>query len=322
MNTSLSFNTKQKIADKAYQFIEDNKLTQTKIAESTGINKSTITHIFKDNSDFTIPAGNGKVVTIADKYFERLANFIGLELNKTYWDNQATPQFLNIIANLQDAKQYGATNVIIGETGAGKTHCINLFARKNPADTYIVTVGSTDNLTDLIDKIIDEIKITTGNSKSKKLRDIARKLRTMKEDGLAPQLIFDEAEYMKQPALASMKELYDHLNKYCSIILIGTEQLLNNLDKMRKKNKPGIPQFYRRIKFGIRQLPAVDRSFKLFLNDIENPNTKKFVRKICDNYGELHDVIVPVKREAERTGEEITEGFIRKVLNLPAVMYV
>ena len=312
---------KQEIAVQLSLFIEENNLTQAKVAESTGVNKSTLTHILKANSDFTIPAGNNKVVLIADKYFEKLANFIGYQLKKSYWENKATPQFASIISILEDAKRHGATNIIIGETGAGKTHSTNLFMRQHPADTFKVTVGSTDNLTDLIDKIIDSIHITSGKSKSKKLRDIARKLRSMKEDGFTPQIMFDEAEYMKQPALASMKELYDALNTHCSIVLIGTEQLITNIDILRKKNKPGIPQFYRRIKFGIRQLPSVDRSFKLFLNDIESNATKKFLRQLCDNYGELHDVLVPVKRESERTGEPITEGFIRKVLNLPAYSY-
>ncbi len=312
---------KQTIAQACKQFIKDNDLNQAKFSHATGVSQSVITHILKENSTFTIRAGNDKTVIIADKYFNRLARFIGLELNPTFWKNQATPQFTSIIANLEDAKQHGTTKIIIGETGGGKTHTINLFKRKYVADTYIITVGSTDNLSDLIDKIIDQLKITTGKTKSKKLRDIALRLRSLKEDGQKPQLIFDEAEYMKQPALASMKELYDHLNKFCSIILIGTEQLIDNINILRKKNKPGIPQFYRRIKFGIRQLPAVDKTFKLFLNDIESNEVKKFLRRICDNYGELHDVLVPVKRESDRTGEPITEQFIRKVLNLPTRMY-
>ncbi len=312
---------KQAIAQECKQFIKDNDLNQAQFSNASGVSQSVITHILKENSTFTIPAGNNKKVIIADKYFNRIARFIGYDLNPTFWKNQATPQFTSIIANLEDAKQHGITKIILGETGAGKTHTINLFKRKYVADTFIITVGSTDNLSDLIDKIIEQLKITTGKTKSKKLRDIALRLRSLKEDGQKPQLIFDESEYMKQPALASMKELYDHLNKFCSIILIGTEQLIDNIDVLRKKNKPGIAQFYRRIKFGIRQLPAVDRTFKLFLNDIESNEVKKFLRRICDNYGELHDVLVPVKREAERTGEQITVQFIRKVLNLSTRMY-
>lgn len=311
MNTA----TKQIIAEKTRAYLALNDLTQSDFAAKAGMGKEFVTHILKDGSDFTYSAGKRKVVKIADKYFTKMAEFIGYSLKKTYWTVQPTNQLTNTIAILKDAKEYGATNLIIGDTGAGKTHAVELFHRKNPADTFVITVGSSDNLADLIDKIIDQLKITTGKTKSKKLRDIAKKLRSMKENGLNPQLILDEAEYMKIPALCATKELHDYLHKYASIILIGTGQLLKNLDSLRKKDKPGIPQFYRRIKFGIRQLPPVDRSFKLFLDDVST-DVKKFLRSICDNYGELHDVLVPVRRESERTGEPITKDFIKKVLNL------
>lgn len=307
---------KQTIADNCKAYIALHNVSQSKFANTYSIPKEYLSAILKENSDFTFPSSNGKTVVIADKYFNRMADALGVEIAKSFWTNQPTSQLTTIVASLSDAKEFGTTNLIIGETGSGKSHSIDLIQRKYPADTYIVKVGSTDNLSDLIDKIIDVLKITTAKTKSKKLRDVAQKLRSLKEDGLKPQLIFDEAEYMKQPALCSMKELHDYLVQYCSIVLVGTDQLLNNLNSLRKKNKPGIPQFYRRIKFGIRQLPTIDRSFKLFLND-ESTEVKKFLRSICDNYGELHDVLVPVRREAERTGAAINEQFIRTVLNLP-----
>lgn len=306
---------KQRIANEAQEFIKFHNMSNAEFAKRAGVRNEYLTHIFRENSDFTIPTGSEKKTIIADKYFEKIAAFIGLSLQKTYWEVQPTQQLINSLSILQDSKDYGSTNLIIGETGSGKTQSIELFTRKNPADTFVVTVGSTDNLADLIDKIIEQLKITTGKTKSKKLRDIAAKLRQLKDDGQRPQLILDESEYMKQPALCSIKELYDHLHQHASIVLIGTEQLLNNIDQLRKKNKPGIPQFYRRIKFGIRRLPSVDRTFALFIDGLSKDVTK-FLREICDNYGELHDVLVPVRREAERTGEPITVDFIKKVLNL------
>ena len=78
-----------------------------------------------------------------------------------------------------------------------------------------------------------------------------------------------------------------------------------------------MPQFYRRIKFGIRVLNPIDTSFKNFLNDIEDKSLVKFLQNNCDNYGELHDALLPIKRESMRTGEPMTERFARKVLQLP-----
>ena len=139
----------------------------------------------------------------------------------------------------------------------------------------------------------------------------------LKLQGLMPMIIFDEAEYMKQPALCALKELYDNLNKKCALVLIGTDQLIKNIERMRKRNKDGIPQLYRRIKFGIRVLPSIDTSFKEFLNSIEDKELVKFLKSNCDNYGELHDALVPAMREADRIGEPLTEKLVRKVLNIP-----
>lgn len=237
----------------------------------------------------------------------------------TIWKTQNTDQMKRILATLEDAKQFGYTNVIIGETGSGKTYISRKFAEKNDS-VYIITIGQSDNIGDILDKICIELKINPGKTRSKKIRGVISTMTYKKaDDHLQPMLIFDEAEYMKQPALCAMKELYDHLNGICSIVLIGTEQLILNIERMRKRNKEGIPQLYRRIKFGIRYLPLIDRTFKHFLAEIEDPDLVKFVRANCDNYGELHDVLVPAIREAQRTKQALTENFVRTILNMPTV---
>jgi len=63
-------------------------------------------------------------------------------------------------------------------------------------------------------------------------------------------------------------------------------------------------------------LPTIDRKFKLFLNEIEDKLLVKFLSEICDNYGELHDVLVPCLREAERLQTEISLELVQQVLNI------
>ncbi|MDV7397145.1 hypothetical protein RZS08_37440, partial [Arthrospira platensis SPKY1] len=126
------------------------------------------------------------------------------------------------------------------------------------------------------------------------------------------------AEYMKQPALCNLKELYDALHGIAGLVLLGTEQLSRNIDKMRRKNRDGIPQLYRRIKFGYRPLSNIDRNFRQFLTDRGySTDVVKFVRENCENYGELHDVLVPALREADRSGQPLSVAMIRTMLNLP-----
>lgn len=313
----MEFSTKSTIAQGVQKYMELHNLSQADIARLTGVNKEHLTTILKPDSQFTYNAGNGKAGLIPTRHFNKLAELIDFTTEKVYWDIQVTEQMTNILATVKDAKEFGYTNLIVGETGSGKSFIAKLFASKNPSDSFIVTVGSSDNISDLLDKTIEVLKIPTAKTKSKKLREIAKKLRELKNDGYNPILFFDESEYMKQPALCAMKELYDALVGYCAIILIGTDQLLNNLESLRRRNKPGIPQWYRRIKFGIRILPNIDRKFSQFLSDIEDKNLVKFLQRHCDNYGELHDALVPAMREADRLKEPLTLDFVRKVLNMP-----
>jgi len=304
---------KQQITEALNEFIKTHNISANEIVKRSGVNESYISSI--RNGETTV--GKSK---IKDKWYLMVSEFIGLSLKKEYWELKETPQLYRMLSTLEDAKENGSSNIIIGETGSGKTYISDMFLKANPVDTFKIVVGSLDTIGDLLDKIIDALKIATPKTKSKKIGEIARRLKQLKLEGQKPHLIFDECEYMKQPALCSMKELYDALIKICGITLIGTSQLTDNLDKLRKKNRSGIPQYYRRIKFGIRELPSIDRSFSMFLDQIEDKSLISFLKQNCDNYGELHDVLVPAMKEADRTGQPLTEDFIRTILGMPKLL--
>lgn len=296
-------------------FLTEKKMSASQFSDYSGVGESYISHI--RNGKTSIKVGE-KESLISDKYYKTIAGAIGLQLSKNHWKPIATSQMAQILSTLEDAKDFGYTNIIIGETGCGKSYVSNLFCNKNPKDHLKITVGSTDTINDLLDKMCEILKLPLNHSKSKKIGAIIKELKNRKLEGKNPILIFDEAEYMKQATLCNMKELHDHLYQFCGLVMIGTNQLETKLDKLRKKNRDGIPQFYRRIKFGIRRLNAVDTSFKDFLKEhnITDRGLVKWLQSECDNYGELHDVLVPALREADRTGEDLSENFIKKVLHL------
>jgi len=309
----ITIQQKQQITEALNDYIITHNISANEIVKRSGVNESYISSI--RNGETTVCKSE-----IKDKWYNTIADFIGLKLTKEYWQMQETPQLMRMLSTLEDAKENGQTNIIIGETGCGKSYISDLFLRANPVDTFKIVVGSLDTIGDLLDKVIDILKIATPKTKSKKIGEIAKRLKQLKLEGHKPHLIFDECEYMKQPALCSMKELYDALIGICGITLIGTSQLIDNLDKLRKKNRSGIPQFYRRVKFGIRELPTIDRSYTMFLESITDKNLRNFLKQQCDNYGELHDVLVPAMKEAERTGNELTEDFVRTILGMPKLV--
>lgn len=308
---------KQEIVEAARQYAAEHGLSQNELAKKADISAKYVSDMFNGKTYTVANAATGKTVEIADKYYLKLAEYVGVSVKKEYWKTVITPQMQRILVSLQVAKENGETNLIIGETGCGKSYVCDLFRRKNPSDTYIITVSQTDNIGDIIEKIISALKISiSAKTKSGKISEICRYLADRRDDGQEPQLIFDESEYMKQPALCAMKSLYDNLHKVCSIVLVGTDQLLTHLEQMKRKNKDGIPQFCRRVKFGIRRLEPIDRRFPGFLDEISDKELVRFLMDTCDNYGELHDVLVPAMRESDITGEPMTVEFIKTVLNI------
>lgn len=308
---------KQEIVEAARQYAAEHGLSQNELAKKADISAKYVSDMFNGKTFTVANASTGKTVEIADKYYIKLAEYVGFSVRKEYWKTVMTPQMQRILVSLQVAKENGETNLIIGETGCGKSYVCDIFRRKYPADTYIVTVSQTDNIGDIIEKIISALKISiSAKTKSGKISEICRYLADRRADGQEPQLIFDESEYMKQPALCAMKSLYDNLHKVCSIVLVGTDQLLTHLEQMKRKNKDGIPQFCRRVKFGVRRLEPIDRRFPGFLDDITDKELVRFLMDTCDNYGELHDVLVPAMREADITGNSLSVDFIKTVLNI------
>lgn len=301
---------KQQISIKLNDYLKEFNLSQNEFSEATKINGRYISAIV-----------NGETYTgstaISDKYYKQVAKAIYFPLTRDYWETKPTAQMYRQLETLQDARELCRCNVIIGETGCGKSYVTNLFMQKFPTDTYKVTVGSLDSIGDLLDKVLDVLNINSPKSKSKKITEIARFLEKKQFQGAKPILIFDECEYMKQPALCSMKELYDNLIGVCGLVLIGTDQLIENVERMSKKNRAGIPQFYRRIKHGIRVLDSIDRKYPLFLDDIEDVDLKKWLINNCANYGELHDVLVPAKMEAERLKLPLNLDLVRTMLGNP-----
>lgn len=314
----MEHSTKQEIVNKLIDYMNEHNMSQADVSKKSGVRKEYLSIILQENSSFMYTSGKGVQGAIPFKHFLNLATLCGYNTEPVYWQVQPTPQMTSTIAHLQDAKAHSQTIILVGETGSGKTLITKLFASKNPVDTFIITAGNSDNLNDLLQKMIDELSINIPySSKSAKITAIAERLKRLTYSNHKPMLIIDESEYLKQVALCAIKEIHDYIHEFCSLVLVGTDQLITNIEKLRKKNRQGIPQFHRRIKFGLRVLPNIDRSFEPFMDEIEDKELKHFILRNCNNYGELHDLLVPVRREAERLKQPVTIDLVRSVLNIP-----
>ncbi|MDR3059496.1 MAG: hypothetical protein LBU84_15345 [Prevotella sp.] len=151
-------------------FLAKHDMSQNDFANNTDVNVSYISAIRADKHE-----------KIADKWFIKIADYIGFKIEKSYWEVKPTEQMIRILATLEEARKFGSTNVIIGETGSGKSYVSSLFQKQHPNDVFIIKLGKSDNVGDVLDKTFDALNIPlkshmgmiangTGQSRSKSLR--------------------------------------------------------------------------------------------------------------------------------------------------------
>jgi hypothetical protein len=305
---------KYQIVAGAKEYAALNKISNNDVSKMSGINTGYISSMFRNQ--FTNQV-DGNEVPIGDRWFYKLAEWAGLPIKKQYWGTVQTVQFTGVISSLEAAKKTGRVSVIICDTGNGKTYSVEKFVHLNPQHTYKITVSDAHKLKDILIELMDKIGIPAAYGNAGKLLAIAERLRQLKRNGHKPQIILDEAENLKLPVIKSLKALYDQCNGYASITLIGTHQLIDDLIKMKKKNKGGVPQFYRRIKASIRLINSTCDFAPFFEKfNVERP-LRKLLNELCDNYGELHDYLEPALREADERGEPLTENLFRVMYDMP-----
>ena len=186
------------------------------------------------------------------------------------WENIQTIQSKEILSELLDAKEFQRAKLLISDTGLGKTNSIEMFKRAKPVHTYVITVGDSFKLVHIVDAILKMLGVEgpknewrAGMAKmmiNEKLELISEKLATIGNKNGKPVIILDEAENVKPSALKMVKELYDGIHKNCSIVLIGTDQILDSILNRKSKNRQSVPQLWRRFKAGTRYITTLNKA--------------------------------------------------------------
>ena len=243
------------------------------------------------------------------------------------WKNLETIQAKEILYELTDAKKRSLAKILVSDTGCGKTNTIKMFKKANPENVYVITVGASYRLIDILDELMEllEIKIKSERryfqNVREKLKAIATRLRELKSSGKKPIIIFDECENIYVQVLKMLKELYDAVHHYCGIVLIGTDQIMDAIHNKRNKNRQSVPQLWRRFKAGARFISPIDkaRDFKPFFQAYIPgvPDVQDILLECCENFGELHDYLEPVLIHCADKDEPLTEKIFRLIHKMP-----
>ncbi len=250
--------------------------------------------------------------------------------NQTQMKTFPLLQFKEVLSTLETAKDEGKTAMIIGSTGYCKSYCVDRFCKKHPDHTYRITASSLYKLTDIVNDLTSLVGVDYGtidasrmqtNSMKRRFDAIVLKLIAINKSGGKPIIIFDEGENLEISVLKMLKALYDALKDHCAIVIIGTEQLLNKLLNLKKRNRDAIPQLYSRFKLGKKVLSPIvkKRDFKPFFEYYipDEIGLQKLLIELCDNYRELNDALESALYKAAQKGEALTETFFRTINNMP-----
>lgn len=289
------------------------------LASFSGVNARYVSEIL-NGAHFT-KVGE-KDSEISDKWFKKLADAIGYSLEKVYWKTVTkAPQFQQAIDFLVTAKEVGTSGMLIGDTGLGKTDAVNKFINRYPQNTYRITVSKLYTLPYIIEKLLKLLGLPENGSAAAKLDRIIEHLIKLKYEGANVIIIFDEAENFKMPVFGLVKALFDGIFKYCSLVLIGTTELTDKMERLKKKNKDGMPQFCRRFKAGTRYMKAINPNtdFEPFyeMAGVTDTGLKKLLNVTADNYAELNNYLEPVMRAADERNIKLDEEFFRLYYNMP-----
>lgn len=311
---------KTQIATGVADYAKAKGLSNNDIARLTGVNAGYISNMLRQN--FTNEV-NGKQVPIGDKHFYKLAEWAGLATKKMFWHLEPTRQFTEIITTLEDCKGECKTALIIAKTGLGKTNAIDTFCKKNPLNTYRITVNSLYKLIDVVNELADKVGIEMGYVTAKRMNDysikirmdkIAAKLVELKHSGGEPIIIIDEGENMEINVLKMTKGLFDIVKGHCAIVLVGTPKLQANMLNSTGRNRNALPELYRRFKAGLKHISELNKKddFKPFFDKyVKDKGLQKLLCMLCENYGELYDYLQPTLKECDERGIELSEDFFR-----------
>ena len=249
---------------------------------------------------------------IKDLYFNRIAKFIGYELDNKYWRAFETEQYLDIENDFIEAKSGSTTKSIIGATGSGKTYAIQKMRDKYPMGSFIITCANDFNLRDFIRYIAIEIGVPVSDemSQSRIRRAIETKLKFLAECNVKPILVFDEAENLKLAAWGRIKALYDSLKGQCAFMVLGTPNWHRKIKNMNDTEKGIAPQIYSRFLAGSKTkfLGEIDSSEISNICKEIGVNNQYVINRICKtvtNYRDLNDTLLSLQRAAEIQGCEI-----------------
>lgn len=303
---------KQQITEAVNSWIDDKNPARSgnKLAEKAGINNAYISKI--KNGVYEIEAGSGRTTQISDAYFHRIADAIGIRFDgQLHWD--FIQNFKTIQRACRKAQKNAIREVIQGWTGMGKTYALESYAMTND---YVLYVKATMNMSskDLLDAILDKMGVQNPIRGNHAKLEMIKHVISQRKGWL---IIIDETEVVRAGIYQVLKDISDWTQNKAGFIICGMD-LINKLDRMAAKNKPGFPQLRRRF-FGNKIVTASKLSESEIVSvcefeGITNRSAQNVLAQYVTDLDMLSQYVSDIKdwqkqNAKKMTGQEVIEFF-------------
>ena len=231
---------------------KNNDRSANKLAEKSGVNAAYISRI--RNGEYSFVSSNGRVSSISDVHFFRLAEAIGMKLGDEFkWEMLASYKQAYKLFRKSQRKQLRAC--LDGDSGQGKTFAQKWYGREND---YVVHVECTRNLTPrgLINLLCDKLGIDLPASRSPYERlEIIKKAITNRRGYV---LLFDQVgkNEVKPSIYGVLMDIAVAIEGKAGMVVCGYK-ISEMLTYMYEQHQPGYRQLARRFIHNRYELPGL-----------------------------------------------------------------
>lgn len=277
------------------QYIEQTKISQSKVAPLVGVSTATISQYLKGEYQGDVAGVDKKVAEMlerqADKAKDVKADFV------------ETPTARDIFDVCAMAHTMSDINLIIGEAGLGKTVTLKQYA-KTVDNVILVEVEPTFSPKVLLVELCNRLGIVPSRNNHDNVTNIVDKLK-----GSDKLIIIDEAELLALKSLEIIRRIHDMAQ--IGVVLAGMPRLRANLRGKKGEYK----QLYSRIGF------VSDLSDRLPEEDIgllsasaigTSAFNEKLYKASQGNARRLNKLLRGVNRLAQLNSRPIDEAMINK----------
>lgn len=217
----------------------------------------------------------GKDEQISDDMWRKISKQLGIRLDEKWYHADTVPS-KKLMHFFNDARIHGNVFGLYAKPGTGKTDTLDYYFRLQKNVFY---VKCERHMTEkgLLQRLLLSMGRPLGAGH---VSALLGQIKTQVDKYDCPVIILDEIEKVKPEVMFLFIDLYNLLWKRCGIVLLGTPNLRNRIERGHELGKLGYNEILSRLGGKLIQIPAPnsdDAALVIRSNGITDPSVIQFI---------------------------------------------